>query len=98
MILPLGQRWLTGSGITVPSTFHDGKWFFRGSGEYLLTLPSRDTGTLAGGRATAIRQASSSIVTDVIAIGSFGRSRALRGAFTIWSTMSRPFVTWPKIV
>ena len=27
-----------------------------------------------------------------------GRSRASRGAETIWSTMSRPLVTWPKRV
>ena len=96
MILMLGQRWLTGSALTVPSGFHEGKWFFRGSGEYLLTLPSRDTG--AGGSRSPTRQASSSIVTAVIATGALGRSRALRGAFAIWSTMSRPLVTWPKIV
>ena len=89
MILQLGQRWLTGSRATLPSAFHDGKWFFRALGEYLLTLRTRDTG--AG-------YASSSIVTDVIATGLSGRSRELRGALAIWSTMSRPFVTWPKIV
>jgi hypothetical protein len=42
MILKLGQRWLTGSGITLSSGFHEGKWFFRAFGEYLLTLRSRD--------------------------------------------------------
>src|SRR5690242_18263136 len=43
MILQLGQRWLTGSTATLPSAFHDGKWFFRALGEYLLTLRTRDT-------------------------------------------------------
>jgi hypothetical protein len=96
MILQLGQRWLTGSRATVPSGFQQGKWFFRAFGEYLLTLPTRDTDlpVPAGNE----RQASSSIVTEVIATGWFGRSREFRGAFTIWSTMSRPFVTCPKIV
>ncbi len=41
---------------------------------------------------------SSRIVTEVIATGLSGRSRLLRGALAIWSTTSRPFVTWPKIV
>src|SRR5688572_20218236 len=40
---------------------------------------------------------SSSIVTDVIATGESGRSRLFRGALTILSTTSMPFVTWPKI-
>ena len=38
------------------------------------------------------------IVTDVIATGSFGRSRPSRGADTILSTTSRPFVTDPNSV
>ena len=41
--------------------------------------------------------ASSAIVTDVIATGESGRSRLFRGALTILSTTSMPFVTWPKI-
>ena len=96
MILRLGQRWLTGSTVTVPSAFRQGKWFFRAFGEYLLTLPSRDAAIPVPRRNE--RQASSSMVTEVMATGAFGRSRELRGAFAIWSTMSRPFVTWPKIV
>jgi hypothetical protein len=96
MILMLGQRWLTGSRATVPSAFRQGKWFFRAFGEYLLTLPTRDRSLPV--RPGTERQASSSMVTDVIATGAFGRSRELRGALAIWSTMSRPFVTCPKIV
>ncbi len=41
---------------------------------------------------------SSMIETLVMATGESGRSRELRGAPAIWSTTSRPFVTWPKIV
>ena len=41
---------------------------------------------------------SSVIVTDVIATGASGMSRLFRDAFTILSTTSMPFVTWPKIV
>jgi hypothetical protein len=40
---------------------------------------------------------SSVIVTDVMATGESGRSRLFRGALTILSTTSMPFVTWPKI-
>ena len=96
MILQLGQRWLTGSTTTVPTAFHHGKWFFRAFGEYLLTLPSRDRRLAV--RAATPGQASSSMVTFVIATGWSGRSRALRGAFAMRSTMSSPFVTCPKIV
>ena len=42
--------------------------------------------------------ASGWMVTLVIATGSFGRSRASRGAETIRSTTSRPLVTCPKSV
>ena len=38
------------------------------------------------------------IVTLVMATGAFGRSRALRGADTILSTTSMPFVTSPNSV
>jgi hypothetical protein len=96
MVLQLGQRWLTGSKATVPSAFHEGKWFFRAFGEYLLTLRSRDTDARLA--RSEVDQVSSSIVTDVIATGWSGRSRAFRGAFAILSTTSRPLVTWPKIV
>ena len=41
---------------------------------------------------------SSWIVTLVIATGSSGRSFEFRGADTIASTTSMPFVTWPKSV
>ena len=41
---------------------------------------------------------SSTMVTFVIATGESGRSRLFRGALTILSTMSIPFVTWPKRV
>ena len=88
MILTLGQRWLTGSAVILPSAFHEGKGFIRAFGEYLLTVT----------RLRGCAQPSSSIVTEVIATGWSGRSRALRGAEAIWSTMSRPFVTCPKIV
>jgi hypothetical protein len=89
MILQLGQPWLTGSKPIVPSASREGKGFIRAFGEYLLTN---------GAHGPFRRQASSSIVTEVMATGWSGRSRALRGALAIWSTTSRPLVTSPKIV
>ena len=102
MILMLGQRWLTCSTKRLPLGSCKGKGFIQTLDENLLTflaslwnvLMRRCTRNLAA----TLRRQSSKIVTDFIATGSSGRSRALRGAPAIWSTMSRPFVTWPKIV
>ena len=102
MILMLGQRWLTCSSYRLRPGSREGKGFIQTLDENLLTfLASRWNVVMRrGGRnlAATLRRQSSKIVTDFIATGSSGRSRALRGAAAIWSTMSRPFVTWPKIV
>ena len=50
------------------------------------------------GRWGAAQPASSWIVTEVIATGSFGRSLWSRGAETMRSTMSSPRVTCPNSV
>ena len=94
MTLVLGQRWLTSSAMAM-----------------LLAAPSkaksfdarRDVNSLtflaacADGVWTCDRQSSWTVI-PVIATGSSGRSRLFRGADTIASTMSIPFVTWPKSV
>src|SRR5690242_9163251 len=108
MTLPLGQRTLRERSAL--RSLVDGplesKGFRHGLCEKPLTVPAwpiGETVTAALQRhEIAIRRGSrpysSTIVTEVIATGESGMSRLFRGALTILSTTSIPFVTWPKIV
>src|SRR5690348_12544958 len=107
MTLPLGQRALRERGALhrLRDERAESKGVRRRDCEKPLTLRSGAcSATLqrhcrTPGRAPAAAPGQSSwIVTEVIATGESGRSRAFRGALTIWSTMSRPFVTWPNSV
>jgi len=98
MTLTLGQRWLTGSVVTVPDGAAESKGFVRFEGENPLTSTlSGGRGTFRSGLPRDARQ-DSWMVTDVIATGSSGRSREFRGAETILSTTSMPRVTTPNKV
>jgi hypothetical protein len=104
MTLPLGQRTLRER--SAPHSLVDRKFeskgFRHGVGKKPLTVRARRVVQAITAALHVVRGCnagqSSWIVTEVIATGSFGRSRALRGALTILSTTSMPFVTWPKIV
>jgi len=97
MTLPLGQ--LTARTQCTEESTRTGARFqpfsTRRLCKFLNTSGLPDRG--ATGRLTPERQ-SSWTVTEVMATGASGRSRALRGADTIASTTDIPFVTIPKIV
>jgi hypothetical protein len=89
MTLPLGQRWLHRSYITVPLEPLESKSF----GKHHCVNSLMFIAALAAAAAH-----SSVIVTDVIATGSIGRSPAPVGASAIASTTSSPRVTCPNSV
>ena len=93
MTLVLGQLAALAAHITVLLRCEKAKGFVSTSGVNSLTFPVS--------RASARRQPLFQLswtVTEVIATGSLGRSRPSRGADTIRSTMSMPFVTSPNNV
>ena len=108
MTLPLGQRTLRERSAlrSLGEGAVESKGFRHGLCEKPLTVPAWAIGeTLAAAlqrHESAIRRGprpySSTIVTEVIATGESGMSRLFRGALTILSTTSMPFVTWPKMV
>jgi hypothetical protein len=108
MTLPLGQRTLRERSArhSLVEEGSESKGFRHGIGKKPLTVRVRHPArrvtavlqVLRGCYAPAWLASPSAIVTERIAIGESGRSRLLRGAPTIWSTTSMPFVTWPKIV
>jgi hypothetical protein len=114
MTLPLGQRTLRERSAprSLVERLAESKGFRHGLGKKPLTLRVRrcSRGVTAvlqrsilvirtrSRHIRALARYSSEIVTEVIATGLSGRSRLFRGALTIWSTTSMPFVTWPKIV
>ena len=103
MTLSLGQRGCVNSARRiVPSGERESKSFDAFSDVNSLTFDDRLANPLRMAEIRSDcrpeRDQSSWIVTVVIATGSSGRSFALRGAATIASTTSIPFVTWPKSV
>src|SRR6266550_9110389 len=108
MTLPLGQLTLRERSAlrSLVEWVAESKGFRHGPCEKPLTVPAWALGgtvtTALQRHEAAIRRGarpySSTTVTEVIATGASGMSRLLRGALTIWSTTSMPFVTWPKIV
>jgi hypothetical protein len=98
MTLPLGQRWLTGSNKTVPECTAESKGFASPADENPLTSARKSLLPRRSRDRRGTPDQDSWMVTDVIATGSSGRSRAFRGALTICSTTSIPRVTTPNNV
>src|SRR2546425_860274 len=97
MTLVLGQLAALAAQITVPLRCEKAKGFVSTSGVNSLTFVAAPGGGAGQGASVRPNQPSWT-VTLVIATGSLGRSRPSRGADTIRSTMSMPFVTSPNSV
>jgi hypothetical protein len=97
MTLVLGQLAALAACITVPLRCEKAKGFVQTSGVNSLTFIATGQALDVGSGAAAGGQLSWTL-TLVIATGSLGRSFPSRGAETILSTTSIPFVTSPNSV